>query len=121
MVNSMPVMIDPIVIVVDQFWQTHNYELLFDNIQTVEINFLNKENNDTKIDHSGAISEDLLIIVNKICVDHIDLTNKLHKISVFKDHNGQIHRSFNYITFNGNFKIKIHKNLLYTDWLASHV
>ena len=112
---------DPVVVVDNDVQQIHSYELLFDDINNVDINFLNKEDFDTKVDHEGKIVEDMFIIVEKISIDHIDLTNKLHKISVYKDHTGKVHRSFNYIAFRGNFKIKIHKNLLYTDWLAGYL
>ena len=101
--------------------EIHEYQLLFNNIQTIKVSLLNKCNNDTQLDESGVIVDDLLIIINKIVVDHVDLTAHLNKISVYKDTSGQVHKTFNYITFNGDYQIKIHKNLLYTEWLSSYL
>jgi hypothetical protein len=65
------------------------------------------------------IIEDLYLIIESIKIDSIDLLNGLPKISCYVGENGQIYHTFNYITFNGVFKIKIHDNALYTQWLAS--
>ena len=82
---------------------------------------MNKTGNDTQLDHLGNITDDLLIVVEQLIIDHVDLTNNLSKISVYKDTTGKVHKTFNYITFNGEYTIKIHKNLLYTDWMAGHL
>lgn len=73
------------------------------------------------MDQDGNITEDVLIVVDQLHIDHVDLTNKIDKISVYRGDQGQVYRTFNYISFNGSYKIKIHHNLLYTEWLASHV
>lgn len=105
----------------DEKIEIHKYNLTFDQINTVDLCLLNKQPGDTKIDQQGKIIEDLLIIIDKIQIDHVDLTNKLSKISVYKDLQGQVHKTFNYVTFNGTYTIKLHKNLLYTEWLSSHL
>lgn len=105
----------------DEKIELHDYDMQFDSIKNVKLSLLNKEANDTCVDTSGTIVDDLLIIVKKVVVDHIDLTNKLDKITNYRDSLGQVHKTFNYITFNGDYTIKIHKNLLYTEWFSSYL
>jgi hypothetical protein len=105
----------------DDKTEIHEYNLTFDQITRIDLCFLNKQDCDTKIDQAGKIIEDMLIVIDKIQIDHVDLTNKLTKISVYKDSNGLTHKTFNYITFNGIYTIKLHKNLLYTEWLSGHI
>lgn len=96
------------------------YTYTADKINKITVELLNKENNDTVV-VDGNITEDLLLIIDSLCIDGIDLTNNLSKISVYKDTANQVHRTFNYITFNGTMTIKIHDNLLYTNWLSNFV
>ena len=105
----------------DNKTEIHEYNLTFDQINRIDLCFLNKQDCDTKIDQTGKIIEDMLIVIDKIQIDHVNLTNKLNKISVYKDSNGLTHKTFNYVTFNGIYTIKIHKNLLYTEWLSGHL
>lgn len=93
------------------------YEL--ETVRNIEIHFINKESNDTKV-QDGKIVEDLLLVLDKISVDNIDLIGDLPLISVYRDLNGTVHQTHNYITFKGCMSIKIHKNLLYNKWLANH-
>lgn len=91
----------------------------FDNIEKIEIHFTNKNPQDTKV-VDKKIVEDLLLIIDKISIDEIDLLSNLASMSVYKDSAGNIHKTHNYITFNGCMIIKIHKNLLYNKWLVNH-
>jgi len=105
----------------NNFVETHEFVTSLQHINDIEIHFINKESNDTRTDSHGKIIEDLLLVVEKIEIDSIDLTNKLGKITVYKDRQGRRHHTFNYITFNGIYKIKIHNNPLYTEWLCSYL
>lgn len=98
--------------------ENHNviYNLWQDQIQTVEIELLNKDPSDTKV-VDNKIVEDLLVILEAIKIDSIDLTDKFSKISVYKDQQGNVHRTHGYLTFNGCLTIKIHHNLLWTMWM----
>lgn len=107
------------IVALDQWYENHDYEITSADFRDIEIKFLNKLPDDTKLNQQGEIVEDLLLVIDRIMIDQVDLTNKLHKISLLQDHQGKIYRTFNYITFNGSYKIKIHRNLLYTEWLAS--
>jgi hypothetical protein len=109
---------DPTVTDIDTSKKRVDYNVSADSIHQVTIELLNKCPSDTKV-VDGVIIEDLLLIVDQIAVDNIDLTNMLSKISVYKGNNNQIYRTHSYITFNGKMTIKIHKNLLYTNWLFS--
>lgn len=100
--------------------EMHEFETSLQDIYDVEIHFINKDADDTRIGSKGEITEDLLLVLEKIKIDSIDLTNKLGKITVYKDRQGRRHHTFNYITFNGIYKIKIHNNPLYTDWFCSY-
>jgi len=104
----------------DQCHETHDYTMLLPDIHMIDIRLLNKEPSDTQVDADGNIVQDLLIVIDKLQIDHVDLVNKLDKISVYRGDQGQVYRTFNYITFNGSYQIKIHHNLLYTEWLASY-
>jgi hypothetical protein len=106
---------------VDHCRERHDYTLMFPDVSRINIQFLNKEPGDTQVDQNGNIIQDMLIVVNRLCVDHVDLTNKIDKITVYKDTSGQVHKTFNYLAFNGDYQIKIHKNLLYTEWLSSYL
>jgi hypothetical protein len=90
-----------------------------DTIDKIEIHFTNKEPNDTQV-KDDKIVEDLLIIIDKFLIDGIDIASDLSRISFYKDNNGVVHRTGNYITFNGCMTIKIHKNVLYHKWLVNH-
>ena len=98
-------------------WHTDKFIAELTEINDIEVHLLNKESNDTKL-VDNEIVEDLLLIIEKIDIDGIDLTNKLSKIANYVDTAGKRHYTHTYITFNGCMKIRIHKNLLYTDWLA---
>ena len=103
---------------IDLSTQKIDFQTEHDEISTIDISLLNKEANDTKV-VNGNITEDLLIIVDQLRINQINLIDKLSKISVYKDQQGNVHRTHTYITFNGTMTIKLHKNLLYTHWLAS--
>ena len=90
-----------------------------ETVSNIEIHFVNKDPNDTKV-QDNKIVEDLLLIIDKMSIDDIDLINDLSRISVYRDLNKTVHHTYNYITFNGCIVIKIHKNLLYNKWLANH-
>ena len=61
------------------------YEFMADDIDTIKLELLNKDPNDTKV-IDEKIVEDLLIIIDKVMVDHVNLTDKLRKISVYKNY-----------------------------------
>ena len=105
---------------VDQNTQKVTFQHTVDNISTVEVELKNKGPTDTVV-VNGNIVEDLLLVIEGLLIDKIDLLNNLSKISVYKDTHGNIHRTFNYITFNGVMTIKIHNNPIYTKWLANLV
>ena len=90
-----------------------------DTVRNIEIHFVNKDPNDTKV-QDNKIVEDLLLVLDKISIDDIDLVGDLPLISVYRNTDGTVHRTHNYITFNGCMYIKIHKNLLFNKWLANH-
>lgn len=103
---------------IDNFKKRILYQIEIDCLNKIEIELKNKDPLDTKtID--GEIVEDLLIIVEQLKIDSIDFTKKISKISQYKDTQNCIHFTNGYITFNGIFIIKFHKNILYTDWLSS--
>lgn len=97
-----------------------DYEYECDDIKKITIELLNKGDNDTKV-VDDKIVEDLLLIISRLAVDQLDLMDRLSKISVYRDHTNQVHRTHAYITFNGTMTIKIHKNVLYNNWLSTFV
>ena len=102
---------------IDNFKKRILYRIKIDCLNKIEIELKNKDPLDTKtIDNE--IVEDLLIIVEQLKIDSIDFTKKIPKISQYKDTQNCIHFTNGYITFNGIFTIKFHKNILYTDWLS---
>lgn len=107
--------------VLDQYQETHEFALTRSELSCIEIRLLNKSPDDTKLGPDGTITEDLLLVIDQFMIDHIDFTNKLDKISIYQDTQGQVHRTFNHITFNGSYRIKLHRNPLYTEWLASYL
>jgi hypothetical protein len=116
MVNGLEAV--PTVTDIDESKKRADFTVSADSFHKITIEFLNKGPNDTKV-VNGVITEDLLLIVDRIAIDNIDLTNKLSKISVYKGNDNQIYRTHSYITFNGKMVIKIHQNVLYTNWLSS--
>jgi hypothetical protein len=101
----------------DQCRRDLTYKL--DTVNKIEIHFTNKEHTDTRV-KDDKIVEDLLIIIDKFLIDGIDVASDLSRISFYKDIDGAVHRTGNYITFNGCMTIKIHKNILYHKWLVNH-
>jgi hypothetical protein len=100
--------------------QRVDYRVEVENISNITIDLLNKEPGDTKV-VDGKITEDLLIIIDRLAIDQFDLLPKLSKISIYKDTNNVVHRTHAYITFNGRMTIKIHKNVLYNNWFSSFI
>jgi len=103
---------------VEPFKNKVQYHISIDNLKEIEVKLFNKDPNDTRV-VDGTIVEDLLVIIDSVEVNGINLKDKLTKISQYKDIDGKIHHTNGYLSFNGTYKIKLHKNLLYTDWLAS--
>jgi len=100
--------------------ELHHYEIDSANkIENFSIEFLNKEPNDTVVDSSESITEDLYLEISKLKIDFVDLIDKINKISVYKDSEGRIWKTYNTLSFKGKINFKIHKNLIYTNWLAS--
>jgi hypothetical protein len=104
---------------VDQSAQLFKYFCNDRPINVIDITLSGKNQHDTELDADGSIINDIFLVIERLQIDHIDLINKLDKISVYIDEQGQRHRTYNYISFNGRFRIKIHHNLLYTEWMAS--
>lgn len=102
---------------IEPLQERYIYRLPFGQDATLCISLTNKGPNDTVV-VDGQITEDLLMIVETLRIDSIDLTNKLSKISLYRGADGTVYRTNNYITFNGDYRIKIHHNILYTEWLA---
>jgi len=96
-----------------------DYRFECEEVHSIKISLVNKEPGDTKVSSDGTITEDLYLVIDKITVDQIDLTNKISKISSYVGTDGQVRQTHGYISFNGGVTIKIHKNLLYTDFLSS--
>jgi hypothetical protein len=96
-----------------------DYRFECEEVHSIKISLVNKEPGDTKVSSDGTITEDLYLVIDKITVDQIDLTNKISKISSYVGTDGQVRQTHGYISFNGSVTIKIHKNLLYTDFLSS--
>jgi hypothetical protein len=97
----------------------HHYELDFvDDIESIEIEFLNKTSGDTVVDAQGVILDNMYISIHKLKIDSVDLLSNIDKISVYKDTHKNIHKTYAFMSFSGIIKIKIHKNLLYTNWLS---
>jgi hypothetical protein len=109
-----PISVEP----VEPLRQKIQYTVTRPDIESITIELVNKESNDTVV-IDGTITEDLFLTVDQLVIDDIDLLNNLSKISVYKDRDGNVHRTYNYISFKGVMTIKIHKNLLYTNWLAN--
>jgi hypothetical protein len=103
---------------VDQDRKRIDFEIPVDYLDTVQLELLNKGPTDTKV-VDGKITEDLMVIIENLTVDCINLTNQISKISVYKDLHGQVHKTYGYLAFNGTMIIKIHKNILYTNWLST--
>lgn len=93
------------------------YSISRKEFKTIKVILLNKEPFDTVV-IDNKIVEDLMVIIDGLSIDNISLYNELSKISVYKDLQDKIWQTNGYITFNGCMTIKIHKNLLYTKWLA---
>lgn len=112
--------VDPDAIIGDtELANKKTFKYTYDNtVKKVSVTLRNKTSEDTKV-VDGVIVEDLLVIVKKLCVSNIDLTDKLKKISNYVGVDGQVYETHGYISFNGTATFKIHKNVLYTNWLAS--
>jgi hypothetical protein len=100
--------------------EIHHYNIpVNSDLTSVSIEFVNKELTDTKIDSNNDITEDLYIVLERLTVDTIDFINSISKISVYKDTSNKVWKTHSFMSFPGIMKIKIHKNLLYTDWLSA--
>lgn len=98
----------------------HAFNCVLDNINDISITLTNKEPGDTKV-IDGKITEDLMLIIESLKIDHIDLTSKLSKLSNYVSTDGISHQTHGYVSFNGTMKFKVHNNLLYTELLSSFI
>lgn len=104
--------------IIDNYQSEIFYKIKENFISYIEIILKNKEGSDTII-KGNQITEDLYLVVKSLSIDNIDFTTKLSKISNYKDTDGNIHNTHGWLSFNGTFKVKFHKNVLFTNWLAS--
>jgi len=107
----------PTVEILESLKERINFSLQCQDIKKIEIEFINKEPNDTKVVNDEII-EDLNIIIETVKIDKIEFTNQLPNILVYSDNYGKRHYTNGFMSFNGKITIKIHKNILYTKWLA---
>lgn len=121
LVNEVEVDQVPELVSIAPFKNEHRYDISLDYVDTIKVVFFGKEEHDTKIDNNGKIVEDLFLTIEKFSIDNFDFLSKLSKISTYRGNNGSMYNTFNYMSFNGTITIKIHKNILYTDWLSSIV
>lgn len=118
LINDVEVSCGPEIVQIDRYKSEHRYNINVESLDTIKIIFFGKDANDTKVDANGNITEDLFLIIEKLSIDNFNFLPKLPKISVYCSDTGTIYKTFNYMSFNGTITIKIHKNILYTDWLA---
>lgn len=97
-----------------------DYEYSQSAVDKIEIELKDKGPNDTVV-VDGKIIEDVLLIIDHLSIDDINMTDHVSKFSSYKDTHGKICKTYNYITFNGTFTIKIHKNPMYTHWLCRFI
>lgn len=107
------------IVQVGDYKQQHQYHIDVESLHNIQIVFFGKEAHDTQVDSQGNVVEDLFLVIEKFAISDIDFLPKLPKISKYESNNKRIYNTFNYMSFNGTLTIKIHKNILYTDWLSS--
>lgn len=99
----------------------HNFQLKADTVRDISVVFYNKEPHDTVVDTNGDIIEDLYLVIDKINVDGHDLLPKINRISQYRTDQGIMHDTYNWLAFRGEFRVRVHRNLLYTLWLSGIV
>jgi hypothetical protein len=96
----------------------YTYKLKTHTLDSITIELLNKEPNDTTVVDQKII-DDLYIVVKQLQVDNINIgIDKFNKISNYQNKEN-IQNTFGFMGFNGKLKFKIHKNLLYTLFITS--
>lgn len=98
--------------------QLYTYKLETQKLDSVTVELLNKEPNDTTVVDQKII-DDLYIVVKQLQIDNINIgIDKFNKISNYQNKEN-IQNTFGFMGFNGKLKFKIHKNLLYTLFMTS--
>jgi hypothetical protein len=71
----------------------------------LEIEFLNKDKNDTVVDENNVIIHDLAIEILQLIIDNIDITHDAKKTAVYTTDSG-IEKTYGFMHKNGIIKIE---------------
>lgn len=77
-----------------------NFEADFGSNQ-LEIEFLNKEPEDTEINEHGTIVADLNVQIQNLTVDNIDLTTQFKNNCIYVTHDGTVEKTYGFLHKNG--------------------
>ena len=83
-----------------------------EDTKIISINFNNKESADTKL-INGQVSEDLAILIDRIEVSGIDISDYKDKFGIYKTTNGKVLKTHGYMGFNGTYTFKFRYNPFY--------
>jgi hypothetical protein len=96
----------------------YTFQYLCDRVESVAVELLNKESNDTRVEDSRII-EDLHIVVKEIKIDNLQIgQDRFNRISTYQNDQG-IGGTYGFMGFNGTMTFNIHKNILYTMFMTS--
>ena len=73
---------------------------------TLEVVFLNKIANDTKIDNQGNIVEDLCVIVDSLSIDNIDVSHDCKRHGIYTTQDQTVESTHGFLHKNGVFCYK---------------
>lgn len=117
--NDTNVELVPVITVVSEEKEIHDYSLTYDELTSFSINFLNKHGSDTLIEN-GKIVGDVNIVIKKIIVEDLDFSNNIDSLFEYKDSNGTNYKTSGFMHVSGAMSMNIRKNTLYTHWLSSY-
>lgn len=106
------------IIIIDNFTEKYEYVLNFNEISELQIEFINKNPNDTIV-HEDKIVEDMYIYIDKFKINTLNFLDKISKISKYIGEDKVEYFTNNYMSFKGKLTIKFIENPIFTHWLTS--
>ena len=117
--NGDCVKLEPVITVVSEEKEIHEYILSYDELTSFVINFLNKKGSDTIVKNDQIIG-DVMIIIKKIIIEDIDFSNKINLLFEYKDNYNIKYQTSGFMHVSGAMSMNIKKNIMYTNWITSY-
>jgi hypothetical protein len=117
--NGNNVELTPVITIVSEEKEIHEYSLSYNELTSFVIDFLNKKGSDTLVENNLIIG-DVVIVIKKIIIEDIDFSDKINLLFEYKDNYGTKYQTSGFMHVSGTMSMNIRKNIMYTHWITSY-